>query len=351
MRIIFSPRYNISLIPYDIPDLIVNEYKFIINSLSSTQISFHYEKMLDKEDWLENILQLIYYFKYNSNIILYSKEIIINETDIIIGIITRNLKNYKFPLTELQSNNVSKYFEYDFFNKYSNRKTLDIASTFYRDSLNYYKDQLKKYPEKTHFKSLLEEAYYCQKNSIEKKLSLISRNITKPTKFFIKTIHKDWSWIIELQPNQSEKDIYLMFLNKFEYQWIERINNVKDCILIQEFAEIYYEYRFIIINNKIITGAACIEEFTPLNNKELKFDIQLRRDRLKVSEIEENKLIVLKYLNFAEKIVKKIDFNHYTLDVAFINGEVGIIEVNPYLNVGYYASNLKLIMKEISTIH
>lgn len=112
------------------------------------------------------------------------------------------------------------------------------------------------------------------------------------------------------------------------------------CLMVQEFAKIEHEYRMFIINKQVVTGAGTIDRMTPLDNNNV-FDLKTEKIRNKSKNTEESEQRIQKYINFSQEIVKTIDFNCYTLDIAEINNEIGIIELNPLIlgNTGLYACN------------
>ena len=358
---IYSQRYSQHLISKEAPLWLKEEYKAAIGLEDYSEVD------IDKEDWIESIIQLTELVKFipKNQILIYNdyKKIsyeleAFNDKfkDIkLIGLYV-NFKRLDFIKLKYKINKILFPFEKeaidlewsfmknDFFKKYANRNLLGFASTVDPESGDILKERkLDKWKER------LIDFNYCKKTSVEVKLKELAMEIKKPTKFFIKTRKKHWAVSILLEPNNTHGEIYSKLMDLFGYSWSERIFNERDNIFVQEYADIEYEYRFIIINGKIVTGGGSIEEFTPAQNKSI-FDIQLRKDRKGKSEIIEAKSIVSNYLKFAKNILKEIKYKNYTLDIAFINGKIGIIELNPYLNVGFFASNYKEIIKEIKEI-
>lgn len=122
---------------------------------------------------------------------------------------------------------------------------------------------------------------------------------------------------------------------------------------VQQFIQMLYEYRMIVVDHELVSGAGCIEEFTPLNNF-AKFDNQLRKDRSARSEVVEDQSIVDRYIQFGRQFVASMKsenpaFSDYTLDVALDdNGTVVPVECNPPDNFGLYAMDYDEIIKALA---
>lgn len=120
---------------------------------------------------------------------------------------------------------------------------------------------------------------------------------------------------------------------------------VKNAYLVQEVIPMRYEYRFFVINGAVVTGAGCVEEFTPLDNGGEPFDAQMREHRNTgcPSPVETRPDILRTFLPFAEMVVEELteerpELNRYSLDVALgKNDEPVIIEFNSESNSGFYA--------------
>lgn len=356
--IIFNPRFDLQKISKYAPENFKNQYKQALNELNL----IFTESYIDKEDWIESVIPLIEIFKFKKSlrevfISKYNEFDISSFTDYILLGLYFEVKDEFSHLNRLFPVETSvvedTYFKSKTFLKYANRKIFGVASLFDEeqlDSLNDWKElnTIDYRNNKIQIDERIFEIENCKNNSLEKELFEISK-IERVC--FIKTIVKKWSTFIDLRCISGENDIYQKLIEKFGYEYSERLSSSKDSVLIQEYARIEYEYRFFVINGKIVSGAGCIEEFTPLNNIE-QFDCQLRKNRKLISKIEINAEIVNKLKVFAEEVVASFNeegvcYEHYTLDVGIINGQPGIIELNDFKNVGYYAGNYSYILKNL----
>jgi hypothetical protein len=126
----------------------------------------------------------------------------------------------------------------------------------------------------------------------------------------------------------------------------------EDALLVQERIPIGYEYRFLIVNHELITGAGCVFENTPLDNEGEQFHPTVARDYHEQNDIIDHwdESIHGKLLNCAKQIVEATrqlepDVHSYCVDVG-INLDTGqpvMIERNPLSNAGLYASNFSLV--------
>lgn len=352
----FTPRFKLNIISKDAPLEIKNIYKLII----SKYINIFEEKNIDSEDWIESIVPLIELHRldllhktviYNgkSNVELNQEYIYLGDEKTInnlniycLGVINvlniENLvfkNNISFPL--INNNDIVKvenYYLLNTFKKYALR-WFDIASFYIKEYDSILTDKL-----------ILD---YFKKESVFKKIedrSILLRN-NKKEKVFIKTVKKWLSFAIEIEKN--DKKIYSKFINELGYDF-ERLTVKKDNLIIQEYVNMRYEYRMIIVNNELVCGAGCIEKFTPLNNEGEAFDIKLQEIR-NISDIEKSKELVDRYILKTKSILKYMKDNneelkHFTIDLALNEkNEIVLIELNPYVNIGFYALKYDCIIK------
>lgn len=112
----------------------------------------------------------------------------------------------------------------------------------------------------------------------------------------------------------------------------------------QEFVTMEYEYRVFVVGNCAVGAAGCIEEFTPLENSGDAFDNQLRRNRREESRVEAEPAVAGILIGFARNAIDALalevpELTDYVIDVALgADGEPLIVELNPLLNAGLYAS-------------
>lgn len=126
--------------------------------------------------------------------------------------------------------------------------------------------------------------------------------------------------------------------------------------LVQERVVMRYEYRTFIVGGKAVTGAGCIEEFTPLNNAGDPFDDTLREFRQQHSAPERLPAVRDALLEFSAKVAAEIaseapEIDGYTLDTALdANGIPLVIELNGHTNAGFYASQPHRITNALKAI-
>jgi hypothetical protein len=119
--------------------------------------------------------------------------------------------------------------------------------------------------------------------------------------------------------------------------------------LVQERVTMRYEYRTFIVGGRPVTGAGCIEEFTPLDNSGEAFDDTVREFRQEHSAPERLPEVRDALLEFTTRVSAEIaleapQIDGYTLDTALDqNGNPLIIELNGHTNAGFYASQPQMI--------
>lgn len=132
--------------------------------------------------------------------------------------------------------------------------------------------------------------------------------------------------------------------------------------LIQQWVPMRYEYRLFIVDGVPVSGAGCVEEFTPLDHlwlEENPFDPQMRMLRgngiaaYGDTEVEKRPDLVKRYLEFATPIAKSLptEMNTVVMDVAIgaHTGEPLIVEFNTLPNSGLYASDVHAVYRALVT--
>lgn len=120
--------------------------------------------------------------------------------------------------------------------------------------------------------------------------------------------------------------------------------------LIQEWVPMTHEYRFFIVDGRTVTGAGCVEEFTPLNRLGDTFDPQMRAHRgngiasVADSRVELRRDLAQQYLDFIAPIAGELPegMNTVVVDVA-MDARMDtplIVEFNTLPNSGLYASDV-----------
>jgi hypothetical protein len=171
-------------------------------------------------------------------------------------------------------------------------------------------------------------------------------------KIFIKVrLPKYGIYIIEpLDPGASENDIDAAVRAALDLTLVH-LDGMRNAFLIQSWAEIEYEYRLFVVGSQVVTGAGCIDEYSPLDNKQ-DFDTKIQKCRNANNPIANDPEIVGQLVAFGQQVV--LDFaaevpamSEYVLDVAVINGKPGIVELNPLFNAGLYASDPYLVAEHL----
>jgi hypothetical protein len=118
----------------------------------------------------------------------------------------------------------------------------------------------------------------------------------------------------------------------------------RESLIAQEFVTMEYEYRVFVVEQCAVTGAGCIEEYTPLDNNGYAFDNKLRRNRSEMTDVELAPEIAGMLTGYARRAIEALakevpELEDYVIDVAMgADGQPLIIELNSLLNSGLYAS-------------
>src|SRR3546814_8877218 len=111
----------------------------------------------------------------------------------------------------------------------------------------------------------------------------------------------------------------------------------------------------IVVGDRPVTGAGCIEAFAPLDNIGDPFDDRMETIRNR-SEAIADPDTAQRYRDFATAYAKDWAAEHgdhmmYSLDLAVDarTGEVVAIEMNPMLNLGLYATSADAIVAAVQS--
>lgn len=162
-------------------------------------------------------------------------------------------------------------------------------------------------------------------------------------RIFIKSIEKGFAIKLNLD---LERPLWAQIVDQepdLEWLPVQYEGVTKPLVLIQEQISCQFEYRMMIVQGQPVTGAGCIESMTPLDNEDL-FDP-------KVEEVRNSGIVVRRpglinrYLDFAKHYAAEHAAEHgalldYSLDLCLdAQDDIVVIEINPPLNLGLYASN------------
>ena len=174
----------------------------------------------------------------------------------------------------------------------------------------------------------------------------IRKIIPEAGEVFIKTIKKETAGRYKIEAGTSpwrqicEQDENLIW-SIIQYEGLET-----PYFSIQEVIEPTYEYRMFMVGDKPVTGAGCVEAFTPLDNEDV-FDPKMEERRNR-SKVEHRGDLVDRYLAFALDYGKAFAAENgtelvYSLDLCVDakTGKVVAIELNPPFNLGRYASQIE----------
>jgi hypothetical protein len=160
---------------------------------------------------------------------------------------------------------------------------------------------------------------------------------------------------LEFDPNTIQQQIT---------RWLEPAillyGGQADAVLVQSLSNIHFEYRYFVVNRRIVTGSGQIEELTPhyrlhggtVRGHDLPawngpFYPWVARER-KGKTIQAAPGVGM--LAFADEAVKQLTdadpaLRDFVLDVAVINGGFGIVELNPITNSGFFATDPRAYVK------
>ncbi|BDZ52713.1 hypothetical protein GCM10025867_49540 (plasmid) [Frondihabitans sucicola] len=123
-------------------------------------------------------------------------------------------------------------------------------------------------------------------------------------------------------------------------------------LLVQAHAVMTHEYRVFIVDHQPVTAAACIEEFTPLDNLE-PFDPQFRVHRSAGTpvirdEAARDALVAFAVAVAAELRAEVPELRDYVMDVALgADSQPLVIELNGLQNAGLYASDTRRTLRAL----
>lgn len=172
-------------------------------------------------------------------------------------------------------------------------------------------------------------------------------------KAFIKTRFKGTAALYSLSEDPSS--LWRDVANAHdEWQWfLVSHEGMKDCLFIQEAFEPTREYRMIIVGDEPVTGAGCIEAFTPIDNDGEDFDPRMEPIR-NLSNYVEDRETRDRYLAFARDYAIAWAAENgpnacYSLDLAIdaASKQIVAIEMNPLLNLGLYACRPERMIQKL----
>ena len=165
------------------------------------------------------------------------------------------------------------------------------------------------------------------------------------TDVFVKSVKKEFAAVVHIQAGTSLHEQVFEQLDGLDFEFVHYEGN-RRMLLAQDVVACLYDSRFFVVDGQLVTGAGCVEHHTPLDNVEA-FDAKMEpvRNRSEVGAFPD---VRDQHLAFARTFVEEFAAEHgrhldYCLDVAVdAAGRTFVIELNPPLNCGRYASDVGL---------
>lgn len=109
------------------------------------------------------------------------------------------------------------------------------------------------------------------------------------------------------------------------------------CLIVQEKVEMIHEYRIFVVDGEPVTGAGTVFSHTPDDN--LAPFNPLVSDRPSNDDCAAMPELVERYLEFARIVIPQMPISSFSLDLAMIDGKIGIVEINPLMlgQIGLFA--------------
>jgi len=163
---------------------------------------------------------------------------------------------------------------------------------------------------------------------------------------FLKTIKKEMARIFWIEADRSPWKCIIEQDEDMVWTIVQYEGTESPYFSIQGCIQPTYEYRMFIVGDQPVTGAGCVEAFTPLNNRDI-FDVTMEPLRNQ-SEVEDQPAITEAYLQFAKDFAREFASEtglplSYSLDLTIDanTGKIVPVELNPPMNLGRYASNIE----------
>lgn len=161
---------------------------------------------------------------------------------------------------------------------------------------------------------------------------------------FLKTVEKGWTQVVDLDEDIPSDLAWDIVANE----------GLKSALILQEVIKPRCEYRLFVVGDQVVTGAGCIEAFTPLDRlPDQAFDPRVEIERNKTRPHEDPDLVA-RYVAFAEDFAGSWaaevgEQTAYTLDLCLDAQSRTIvpIELNPITNTGLYAADPDLLARAL----
>lgn len=176
----------------------------------------------------------------------------------------------------------------------------------------------------------------------------VTHGIVKATSF------KGGIWSVEL--DSDPEVIKDRLLDVMDWTYV-RLAELEGSVIAQDKVVLEWEYRLFVVDGKVVSGAGCVEEFTPLDRVSDGFDTRVRRDRGHMggqpSTVEARPEIVAELVAFGEDLAAGHG-GTLVIDVAVSRDQHSqpvpvVIELNPLPNAGLYASDPWAVARALRT--
>jgi hypothetical protein len=119
------------------------------------------------------------------------------------------------------------------------------------------------------------------------------------------------------------------------------------CLIVQESVAMKHEYRILVVDGQPVTGAGTVFSHTPDDNQS-PFN-PLVSPNPADDNCTSDEALVSRYLDFARQVIPLMPTQSFSLDVAMINGEIGIVELNPLMlgQIGLFACDPTLLTSAV----
>lgn len=161
--------------------------------------------------------------------------------------------------------------------------------------------------------------------------------------------HKGGIWFLDLDP---DPDVMTRRIQDTLDWAVVRLDGTEKALLAQEWIPMRHEYRLFVVDGVPVTGAGCIEEYTPLDHDPTRgeFDARTRRVRNDPdSPVEDRPDLAQDYRLFAQRVCD--GQGTFVLDLATHadTGKTIVVELNALPNSGLYASDVDALMRALIT--
>lgn len=131
------------------------------------------------------------------------------------------------------------------------------------------------------------------------------------------------------------KDDFMRTLGAMAYSFIDGPS-----LMVQEFAKIEFEYRYFVIESRIVTSSPNMIALTPIDYP-LAAGTVYRTPETRTPEQHPD--LIASYDRLVKSVIDTMGSHHACIDVGLINGKPGVVEMNPMQlgQVGLFACSVR----------